>query len=717
MSKFDKKSSFRYTIITVMMTFFTLVVLAKAVKIMTVDRSYWERVAQKEKRDSLTVKPVRGNILSDDGRLMASSLPEFKVYMDFPAGGEEKDSLLMLKMDSICEGLHYLFPEKTAEEFRSNLMEGRKKQSRHWPIYKQRINYNTFSEVKNLPLFNLKPHKGGFHFEEFNARNHPFKSLAGRTVGDMFGAKDTARYGLELSYDSILRGKNGVIHRRKVLNKFLSITDTPPVDGCDIQTTIDVNMQDIAERALVNELKDIDGDVGVAIIMEVATGDVKAIVNMDKCADGEYREIKNHAVSDLLEPGSVFKTASILVALDDGVIDTTYRVETGGGVWNMYGRDMKDHNWRRGGYGTMSVSYVLEQSSNIGVSRIIDNFYKDNPSRFVEGIHRVGMSRDLKLPIKGSSAPWVRSPKTSGKGHNSYWSKTTLPWMSIGYETQVPPISVCAFYNGIANNGKMMRPRFVKEVRKDGEIIDQYAPEVLVEQMARPEAIGKIQTILKKVVSVGLGKRAGSKAFKVAGKTGTAQISKGSGGYRSGTMHYLLSFAGYFPADAPRYTCVVCIQKAGSGSGGGMSGKVFHEISEGIMAQSLKQDVTDSRDSIYCLLPKVKNGNMDAASYVLDFFNIKNSKDNSSQDGNQKNGKTFWGIASTSSQKVEIKQSATYGKGVMPNVIGMGARDAVYDIERRGVKVRIIGRGKVQEQSISAGTNIVKGMVCSLRLG
>lgn len=228
-------------------------------------------------------------------------------------------------------------------------------------------------------MFNLSKYKSGFHIESYNARQRPFGSLAQRTVGDMFGDKDTARCGLELSYDSILRGKMGKISRKKVMNKYLSITTKEPINGADIVTTIDVGMQDLAERALIDELKEINGNVGVAIVMEVKTGDVKAIVNMTKCADGEYREIKNSAVSDLLEPGSVFKTASIMVALDDGVVDTTYKVDTGNGIWDMYGAKMRDHNWHRGGYQVLSLPQTLEYSSNIGVSRIIDKFYHNNP--------------------------------------------------------------------------------------------------------------------------------------------------------------------------------------------------------------------------------------------------------------------------------------------------------------------------------------------------
>lgn len=719
MSKFDSKKVMpRYSFLAILMTLVAITVVGKTLYIMTAKRAFWEEVADRVKVDSLKTLPIRGNILSCDGQLMASSLPQYNIFMDFVALREaKKDTLFEQKLDSICMGLNAIFPDRSAEEFKKHLMEGFEKNKRHWPIWNRRINYSTFSEVKSLPVFNLSKNQSGFHWDEHNARKLAYGSLAGRTIGKMYGAKDTAQCGLELSYDSLLRGEEGIRHRRKVLNKYLDIVDTPPVNGADIMTTIDVSMQDLAERALLKELRLINANVGVAIVMEVKTGDVKAIVNMTKCADDDYHEIKNHAISDLLEPGSVFKTASIMVALDDGVVDTTYRVETAGGVWPMYGREMKDHNWRRGGYGMLTLPQTLMVSSNIGVSRIIDDHYHNTPEKFVQGIYRLGLADDLHIPLQGASPARIRMPKKDSRGKQYVnWSKTTLPWMSIGYETQVPPISTLTFYNAIANGGKMMAPRFVKAVMKDGAVIKEFEPVVLRERIAKETTIKKITTILEHVVSQGLGKKAGSQSFLVAGKTGTAQISKGAAGYKSGQMNYLLSFAGFFPAYEPRYSCIVCIQKSGlPASGGGMSGVVFHDIAEGIMAQSLKLEAADARDSLSILIPQVKNGNMLAASYVLDHLGIKQ---HSNWNGSYLNGNPIWGHAFESSGKtIALHRVPEVDKSIMPDVHGMGAKDAVYLIESRGVKVKLNGRGKVMEQSIGAGERIKKGMVCSLRLG
>ena len=704
MSKFKSdKVMPRYFAIAVVLTLIGFAVVGKAMYIMTAKKDYWTQVADRLKRDSVSVRPSRGNILSCDGQLMASSIPEYKVYMDFQAGRDDsihahkQDSIWEEKIDTICEGLSQIFPSKTAAEFKTHLMEGKKRVlkngkegARHYPIWPRRIDYNTFCEVRKLPIFKEPIYKGGFHWEEFNARRRPFGSLAQRTVGDMFGAKDSAKYGLELSYDSILRGKNGLMHRRKILSKYLDIPVLLPEDGADIVTTIDVGMQDLAERAMIEELKEINGEMGVAILMEVKTGDIKAIVNMSRGSDGEYHEAVNNAISYRCEPGSVFKTASFLVALDDGVVDTSFVIHTGSGVMNMHGRDMKDHNWRRGGYQDINVARALEVSSNIGVSYVIDKFYGSNPKKYVEGLYRVGIHEDLKIPLVGYHTPMIRIPDTKTTDRAKYWSKTTLPWMSIGYETQIAPINTVAFYNAIANNGKMMQPRFVKQIVKNGEVIKEFEPVVLKERIAKPQAIKTMQTILEHVVSQGLGKRAGSKSFKVAGKTGTAQIADQFGGYHSGITRYWLSFAGYFPADDPRYTCIVCLKKSGlPASGGGMSGLVFHHISEGVMAQNLKLDVNDARDTLSIMVPDVKGGDLLAANYVLNHLGVK-----------------------TNTNKSDVSTQ----KGVIPNVIGMGARDAVYQLESRGVKVKLKGRGKVKSQSIFAGTSVKQGMVCELNM-
>ena len=711
----------RYFAIAVLLTLVGLSILGKTLYVMTAKKTYWTKVASRLVREDDTVPAARGNILSCDGQLMASSIPQYIVFMDFqpdkmkdPKWAQQYDSLWNAQIDSTCEALHKIFKSQTAAEFKAHLEKGRQKPvhskktgettigARYWPIWKRRIDYNTFLAVKSLPLFSLPANKGGFNWESFNTRRHPFGSLALRTVGDIGSekvrnahgrviTKDSARYGLELACDTLLRGTPGIERRQKVLNKKIDLTVTPPVAGGDVVTTIDVNMQDMVERAVIDELKEINGDMGVAILMEVKTGDVKAIANIERTESGHYMELYNRAVSYRCEPGSVFKVASFLVALDDGVVDTSYVIHTGCGQMMMHGRNMKDHNWRRGGYGDMNVAHALEVSSNIGVSYVIDKFYGKNPEKYVQGLERVGIRTDLQLPIRGYLPPYIRMPDTKTTDRAKYWSKTTLPWMSIGYETQIAPINTVTFYNAIANDGRMMQPRFISKVVKDGKTIQEFPPVVLKEQIAKPQTIKTMQTVLEHVVSQGLGRKAAplSRAYKVAGKTGTAQIADEHGGYHSGTTRYWLSFAGYFPADAPRYTCIVCLRKTGlPASGGGMSGVVFRQISESVMAQSLKRRVEDARDTTSSYVADVKVGNEKAASYVLNR------------------------IGAQGRPTVQPKHYV----GTVPDVRGMGARDAVYLLEQSGVRVRLKGRGKVKEQSLMPGKQLQPGMVCELLL-
>ena len=675
----------RYSFIILVMVLVGLAIVFKAGVIMFAERQYWHDVADRFVKENVTVRPNRGNIISSDGQLMASSLPEYKIYMDFKAGGELKDSLLMEHLDSICEGLHQIFPDKSKAEFKAHIKKGRAKGSRNYLLYPKRISYIQYKEAKRLPVFNMSKYRGGFHEQAFNQRKKPFGSLAMRTLGDMYSDVTLgAKNGLELQYDSVLKGREGITHRQKVMNKYLNIVDIPPVDGCDIITTIDVGMQDIAEKALIDQLKEINASVGVAILMEVKTGEVKAIVNMTKGSDGVYREVKNNAVSDMMEPGSTFKTASIMVALEDGYITPDQEVDTKNGVYMMHGSPMKDHNWHRGGYGVIDITKVLMVSSNIGVSRVIDENYHNQPEKYVEGLYKLGIATPLNLDIPGAAKkPNIRKPTKQN------WSKTALAWMSIGYETQVPPMNTLAFYNAIANNGVMVKPKFVKSIVKDGQVIEEIPTEVLNPAIASPKTIEQIQTILEKVVSEGLGKRAGSKQFKVSGKTGTAQVSQGKGGYKT-ERKYLVSFCGYFPSDAPKYSCIVAIQKPGlPASGGQMAGSVFSEIAERVFAKHLAQDLKEAKDSTAILTPDVKNGNLADARYILDEIDAN---------------------------PVSLGEEKKQDPKRVPNVVGMGAKDAVYLLESAGLKVQLSGMGKVRSQSIPAGNTLHKGKTIQLRL-
>lgn len=707
----------RYFFVILIMSLIGIAIVIKGALIMFAERDYWQKVADRFVSENVTVTPNRGNILSTDGKLMASSLPEYRLYMDYmwydsnerrrKEGQERKDSIFRSNLDTICQGLHRIFPDRSEAAFKKHLLAGRNDAKRrgHWLIYPKRVTHNQYKAVQQLPFFNKR--WSGLHVDTINRRKKPFGSLASRTLGGIYS--DTAKNGIELGFDSLLRGEPGIARRQKVMNRFLNIQEKAPVDGYDIVSTIDVEMQDICEKALTDKLKELEAVFGVAILMEVKTGEVKAIVNLDRANDGEYYEMKNHAINDLLEPGSTFKTASIMVALEDGKITPHTKVNTGKGIMRMYGCNMKDHNWHHGGYGEIDVTRIMEVSSNIGVSYLIDKHYKDNPQRFVDGLKRMSLDQPLQLQIPGEEKPNIKGPKDRDRKRGEYFSKTSLPWMSIGYETQLPPLNTLTFYNAIANNGVMVRPKFVKAVAKDGNIIEEYPTEVINPKICSEQTLEQIHDILHKVVSQGLGKHAGNKQFSVSGKTGTAQISQG-GGYKKGRTQYLVSFCGYFPSENPQYSCIVAIKKVGTpASGGLMAGSVFGKIAERVYAKKIYFDMQNAIDSTSNVVPAVKKGEIGEAVYVLDDLEVP-------YDGEfilQKKKKS-WGNTHSNTSTVTLQEKET-SEGV-PNVVGMGAKDAVYLLESKGLHVHVSGVGRVKKQSIAAGSHIVKGQTISLTM-
>ncbi|NMA73937.1 MAG: transpeptidase family protein [Bacteroidales bacterium] len=683
-------------------------ILIKAAVIMFFERSYWESVAKRLERENVITNPNRGNILSADGKLMASSLPEYRIYMDFKTcKSTGSDSLLLAHLNEIAQGMHKILPDRSVSFYKNRILQGRKINSQNFLLYPKPISYIQYKEIKELPVFNLRSYTGGFHVKEYkNQRKRPFGTLAQRTLGDVFLENPKiAKNGIERAYDSLLRGKTGIVHRQKVRNRYIDIVDEPAVDGCDILTTLDVDMQDICEKALVDKLYEVNANSGVAILMEVETGDIKAIVNMSRGRDGKFYEMQNNAISDMYEPGSVFKTASLMVALEDGKVNINDSIKTGNGVYPMHGRLMKDHNHHRGGYGTISLTEAFKYSSNIGISLPIDRAYQDNKQKFFDGLKRLGLTEPLQLQIEGEGVPYVKNP---GKGE---FVGTTLPWMSIGYETQFPPLNILNFYNAIANNGKMMRPRLVTAAVKDGKVIEEYKTKVMNPSIASAKTIKQIQELLKLVVSEGTGKPAQSEHFPIAGKTGTAQISKGKKGYRSGVIDYNMNFCGYFPADNPKYSCMISIQRSGPGSfAANMCGPVFRKIAERVYAKDLKLDVLQAKDSTSVVVPHIKRGEMMEALYVLNELDIETKRDFITD-----KKKKIWGSAKTESNLASL-ESKEIQQNKVPNVKGMGAKDAVFLLEQLGLQVRLSGVGHVTKQSINEGSSIKKGQTISLIL-
>jgi cell division protein FtsI (penicillin-binding protein 3) len=684
-----------------------IAIVVKTCFVMFVERQYWQDIADRFIKENVQVPATRGNIISADGKLIAGSLPEYYIYMDFKAGGANRDTMLINHLDEICTNLHRILPDKSTAEFKQRLLNGRKEGSRRYLIYPRRISYIKFKEIRELPFFNLHRFKNGFYGESINRRKKPFGSLAARTLGEVYG--DTAmgaKNGIELAFDSLLRGKPGLTRRQKIKDKYLNIEEIPAVDGCDVITSIDVGIQDICEKVLLDKLKELNANEGIVVLMEVKTGEVKAIVNMTKDRNGQYQESRNGAISNMMEPGSTFKTASIMVALEDGKITLQDGVDTGNGVRMMYGSEMKDHNWQRGGYHYLTVPEVLMMSSNIGVSTLIDRHYSSNPDQFVEGLYRMSLNEPLHLQIPGEGIPNIRRPK------DGPWSKTALPWMSIGYETQLPPINMLTFYNAIANDGVMVKPKFVTRIMRGGDVIKEYPVEVINPAICSPATLECIQQILQKAVSEGIGKPAGSKQFSISGKTGTAQISKGSVGYKSGTMDYWISFCGYFPSEAPQYSGIVVIQRSGApASGGLMAGSVFGKIAERIYAKNLVLDIRHAIDTGRVMTPKVKRGEMIEAKTVLNSLKV-----NSETKFSTKEKTVVCGRAVYNSEDIALEQQEEFLRDFMPNVIGMGAKDIVYLLEGKGLRVSLVGVGKASKQSIPDGTLVKRGQSVTIQL-
>lgn len=701
--KSDNNSTGRYRFLFIIICLAACYILGTALQTMlSPQKDYWVSVGKRFTKENLPIPANRGNLLASDGQLLAGSIPEFRLYMDYVVIDADstarvkaqhwRDSAFKHDIDSIATGLAKIFPDKNKAWFKKRLEDGKKLRRHAWRIYPKNATYIQLQECKKLPLLRETSLKGGFYTEEIIQRKKPFGSLASRTIGDLWRDSNGAKCGLELSFDSILRGKPGIGHSTKVRNRRIRFIDREPQNGHDLVTTIDVNIQDVAEKAMRKMLTSLDGtEIGIAMVMEVATGDIKAIVNLSRSNDGKFYEMKNNAVSDLMEPGSTFKTASIMVGLEDGKIKKNETVDCTGGTYPMHGRTMRDHNWRKGGYGTLTVSEILEQSSNIGVSRLIDRAYHNSPQKYVDGLKELGVGVPLDLPFVGKGEPIIPQPNSKKR----YWSKTDLAWMSIGYVTQLTPIHTLTFYNGIANNGRMVKPRFVKAEKDNGIVVREFPTEVIREKMCSQHTLDDIHDILEKVVSKGLGKRAGNggKLFKVSGKTGTAQMAQAGGkGYHSGTPRYMVSFCGYYPSEAPKYSTIVCIVKKGLPASGGLHcGPVFSEISQYVMSKGVLRDPKDAADSTSIFTADIAPGNEEGARLLVEHLNL-----------NEKNALP------------EVSDSVKANE--VPNVVGMGAKSAIHALRAKKLNVKVKGTGKVVSQSMAAGSTFKAGQTISLKL-
>ncbi|MDO5522446.1 MAG: penicillin-binding protein [Bacteroidia bacterium] len=718
----------RYGIIVSFLLLFGMMIIFSAGRIaFSAEGRKWREVGEKETiiKDRI-ILPKRGNIYTYDGKLLATSEPLFSIYMDFWAEGMQKDTLMKYVGD-LSAALSKKFPDRTATQYRNLIINGwklREKEqqqieennrrgidkrvtlkSRYVRILRPDISYVDLKEIRTYPFLNQRSNRSGLIAEEKNARKRPFGNLANRTVGNVY--KDLAKggaSGLEMKYDSLLRGVEGVKSRQKIQGRWTDIEEVAAKDGYDIITTLDADIQDITERALRAKLEETSAESGTAIIMETKTGEIKGIANLDRMSNGNYAEGNPNAFSYMNEPGSTFKTVTVMVALDDGIVAPTDSFHVGNGLYQYNRRWVRDHYWRRGqDRGYLTVIEGMEISSNVVMAKIVLKGYEKNPEKFVKGIDRIGLRKSLTwdVPLNGiEGTSSIRYPDDK----INYWSKTTLPWMSYGYESKVPPIYILMFYNGIANGGKMIKPFIAKTLVKDGKVEQEYRAEVINEKICKDSTLAQIHRMLQGVVENGTGKVVKSDFFDIAGKTGTAQIA-GGGGYNNG---YFVSFCGYFPADNPQYTCFVGIRKPqGSPSGGLQAGMVFKNIAEQTFVRRTRQTVEEVRiDSALQKMPVVKNGSWENNQAVLSMMDFKSAMSDSASD---------WVTVKYDSVLYQ-PEALTIARNTVPRVIGMGARDAVYLLEKSGLRVNLTGSGKVVSQSFAPQSKLVKGTTISITL-
>lgn len=707
----SSRSVKRFRILTVIIGAVAVVIMVKLLLVMFAERNYWKTVSSYMVVWNKPVDARRGNILSDEGLLMASSMPQYRVYLDFKTSERveklrdldqmRKDTLFGNYLDRTASAMHALFPSIPESRFKEYYRSGYSRKSHYYALMPdgRALSYNQFKEaVETVPWLKTR-YDGWFYSKVGNvARKKPFGQLATRTLGDLYGAKDSARYGLELSFDSVLRGKPGVGHEERFRNTVRLVVDEEQTDGCDIVTTLNVNMQDIAESALRRELEKVNAVSGVAVLMEVATGDIKAMTSLTRTETGYY-EIQNNVVKELYEPGSTFKTVSMMVALDAGRLSLEDSVYCEMGAYNGFGGVRMTDSHKLGWATTVDV---LKESSNIGTAKLISAAFKGREEEFVEGIYKTGINTHFNMQLTGTAAPVIRK--------DGYWDATRLPWMSFGYNVQLPVINTLAFYNAIANDGQMIEPRLVTEIRRDGHTVESFPVRTVVKHICKESTLRSIRYMLGQVVTDGTGKSAGSEYFAVAGKTGTAQMSQGKSGYKGGGVTYLASFCGYFPADNPVYTCIVAIRTSTAfGAGATLAGPVFHEISEKAMALSVRKDLTEAVDTLHGHFPDVLNGDLTNADYVLKKLGMKAVWDEYESDD------SIWGTIRTKNDTI-LFTSREYRNGLVPNVVGMGASDAIYLLESVGLRAELSGVGRVYSQSITPGSRFTKGSVISIKL-
>ena len=644
--------------------------------------------------------PRMGQILDRNEVPLITSVTFYDIYMD-PTVVEEK--LFDAKVSELAQGLHGLYPVNSARSYEEKIRKARANGVRYLLIRRKVTNYER-KRLRKLPIFDLGQMKGGIIDNvETILRKKPNGNLLNRTLGyykDLDGKP--FRVGIEGAYYEYLKGEDGKEVEQRISSGWKKTGKVlkEAIEGADVISTIDKEIQEVAHSELEKQMIFMNAEHGCVILMDVKTGYVRAIANLTKVEEGKYTESYNYAIGYLEVPGSTFKLASLMAGLEDGKFKITDKVNAVG-RYSVGGSSMSDSNHGMG-YGTITIQQAFEKSSNV-ILQLMHRVYRNQPHQFIAQLKRFGLTEKLGIALEGEPRPDVATPGSKT------WSILSLPWTSVGYEVRQTPLQTLAFYNAVANNGKLVRPLFVEKIKRNGQVIKTFKPVVLKAQICSSHTLKILQNCREGVMLRGTGRSLKSSLFTIAGKTGTAVLTAAGGGYGSENgKSYQASFVGYFPAKKPIYSCIVVISKPQKAYyGAAVSGTVFAEIANKVYASALQyhRAVNDPRAKLSNEIPMVKSGAANDLKYVMKELNVRY----------QQNNEAEWLKADTTEQRLEVSRKVITQKKV-PNVLGMTAKDAVYILESKGLVVTLKGLGRVVSQSIAPGNQIVKGQVVQLKL-
>ena len=678
-----------------------LFIFGKAVYIQQFQGHYWRSMSDSLHQKIEEVDPERGTIYSEDGKMLSTSIPQFDIYIDFAADGLREKSGIRFRdnLDSLSYHLADLFKDNSEGEYKRMLLHGYKTKDRYF-LLKKNISYRQYQEMKTFPLVRLGRNKSGFIASLKTIRLNPYKMFAYRTIGL---DRDSSKVGLERTYDTLLKGVSG----RRLVRYIAGGVSVPvedyqiePENGKDIVTTLDVFIQEVTENALLKMMIKNEAEHGCAIVIETKTGKIKAMANLGRRNDGNYAEDFNYAISPS-EPGSTFKLATMMSLLEDKKVNLESQVNLNGGVWEINGQTVYDSE--KHGKMMVSAKQAFELSSNVGLAKMAYAGYARNPNQFISHLHEMKLDTLTGIDITGERGSIIHKPGSR------FWNANSLPWMAFGYNIEVTPLQTATLYNAVANNGKMMRPFLLSSVKYEGDVIDQRAPYTTVDKVCSDETIKQLQACLEGVCIEGTAAELfKNSTYKVAGKTGTALVANGSKGYED--MIYQSSFAGYFPAENPQFTCVVVIKNkphAVEFYGARVAGPVFKEISDRLYTTYVRQ--------VNYAPPIVKNdsSNFQYAGLKQDLAQVLNTVKVPYRD----DGKNIEELVSMSGNRFNTSfTEKMFANNYMPSLKGLGLKDAVVLCEGMGLKVNVKGKGRVVAQSISEGQSVGHGQLLNIEL-